>query len=238
MNIAIIGYGKMGKTIERIAMSRGHHIGAIVDRDTNLSVEDLSKETIDVAIEFTNPEVAKTNLLSLADKQIATVSGTTGWLEAYEDVCNRFVQNQSSIIYASNFSVGVNVFFAINKKLASFMAEHTDYNVSMEEIHHIHKLDAPSGTAITLAEDIMQHIPQKKSWVNESNTDSDKIPIISKRHGEVPGTHTIQYTSAIDCITISHEAHSREGFAMGAVIAAEWLKGKKGVFSMQDVLGI
>ncbi len=238
MNIAIIGYGKMGKTIERIAMSRGHHIGAIVDRDTNLSVEDLSKETIDVAIEFTNPEVAKTNLLSLADKQIATVSGTTGWLEAYEDVCNRFVQNQSSIIYASNFSVGVNVFFAINKKLASFMAEHTDYNVSMEEIHHIHKLDAPSGTAITLAEDIMQHIPQKKSWVNESNTDSDKIPIISKRHGEVPGTHTIQYKSAIDSITISHEAHSREGFAMGAVIAAEWLKGKKGIFSMQDVLGI
>lgn len=238
MNIAIIGYGKMGKTIKRIATARGHQISAIVDRDTDMSISDLSNDTTDAAIEFTNPEVAKTNLMSLADKQIPTVSGTTGWLDAYKDVCNRFVDNQSSIIYSSNYSVGVNIFFAINKKLASFMAEHSDYNVSMEEIHHIHKLDAPSGTAITLAEGIMQHIPQKHKWLNEPTSDSDTIPIISKRQGEVPGTHTIQYQSTIDSITISHEAHSREGFALGAVIAAEWLKGKKGVYSMQDVLGI
>jgi 4-hydroxy-tetrahydrodipicolinate reductase len=238
MNIAIIGYGKMGKTIERIATSRGHNISAIVDRDTDVSLADLSEQSTDVAIEFTNPEVAKSNLSTLADKKIPTVSGTTGWLEAYEDVCNRFIDNESAIIYASNYSVGVNVFFAINKKLASYMADHSDYNISMEEIHHIHKLDAPSGTAITLAEDILQNISTKTKWVNEPSDQEEIIPIISKRHGEVPGTHTVTYKSEIDSITISHEAHSREGFALGAVIAAEWLKGKKGVFSMQDVLGI
>jgi len=238
MKIAIIGYGKMGKTIERVATARGHQISAIVDRETDLALSDLSKETTDVAIEFTNPEVAKSNLMTLADNQISTVSGTTGWLDAYESVCNRFITNSSSILYASNFSVGVNVFFAINKVLASYMSEHTEYNVSMEEIHHIHKLDAPSGTAITLAEGIMEHISNKTKWVNDAASQKEELSIISKREGEVPGTHTINYHSKIDSITISHEAHSREGFALGAVIAAEWLNGKTGVFSMQDVLGL
>ena len=238
MNIAIIGYGKMGKTIEKIAISRGHTISAIVDRDTEHSLDSLSNESTDVAIEFTNPKVAKDNLLLLAEKQIPVISGTTGWLDDYETVCNRIKDNNSALVYASNFSVGVNVFFAVNKILASYMSKHDDYNVSVKEIHHIHKLDAPSGTAITIAEDIIEKLPHKSSWVNDSTDSKDVLSILSEREGEVPGTHQISYHSTIDSITISHEAHSRQGFALGAVIAAEWLNGKQGIYTMQDVLGI
>ncbi len=238
MNIAIIGYGKMGRTIEKIATSRGHSISSIIDRENKNTLNELSVASTDVAIEFTNPEVAKDNLLLLADKKIPVISGTTGWLDDYQTVCNRITKNQSALIYASNFSIGVNIFFAVNKILASYMAKHDNYAVSVDEIHHIHKLDAPSGTAITIAEDILKQIPHKTKWINAKTDHKDELPIRSERKGEVPGTHQINYHSPIDSITINHEAHSREGFAHGAVTAAEWIFGKQGIYSMKDVLGI
>jgi 4-hydroxy-tetrahydrodipicolinate reductase len=238
MKIALIGYGKMGKTIEAIALERGHTADLKIDID---SVADFTKENLlqcDVAIEFTGPHSAKENILSCLDAGIPVVSGSTGWLEDWSEVANFCKEKNGSFLYASNFSVGVNIFFEVNKKLAQLMNGHTEYSISMQEIHHTQKKDAPSGTAITLAEQILQEIPVKKKWVNDETTDPEALPIISKREDPAPGTHSIIYSSPIDDIEIIHTAHNRNGFALGAVLAAEYICNKKGIFSMKDVLGL
>ena len=238
MKIALIGYGKMGKTIEEIALQRGHTIELKIDID---SIESFTKENLqqcDVAIEFTGPHSAKENILKCLDAGIPVVSGSTGWLESWNEVVNFCKEKKGSFLYASNFSVGVNIFFEVNKKLAQLMNGHKEYAISMQEIHHTQKKDAPSGTAITLAEQILQEIPAKKKWVNDETTDTETLPIISKREDPAPGTHSITYSSAVDDIEIIHTAHNRNGFALGAVLAAEYICNKKGIFSMKDVLGL
>ena len=236
MNIALFGYGKMGKAIEKIALQRGHVITQKLGKGNS-----LHPENIDVAIDFSLPEAAVTNISSCITTGIPVISGTTGWLDQYEDMVSLCTKNKGAFLYASNFSVGVNLFFELNKKLASLMNNQKDYNVSLEEIHHTQKLDAPSGTAITVANGIIENA-QYKDWylleARQQEFSNTHVPIRSVREGTVPGTHTVTYKSVIDTITISHEAHSREGFALGAVVAAEWLLGKKGVFSMRDVLNL
>lgn len=238
MKIALIGYGKMGKAIEQIALERGHEVVLKIDIDTAhlFTEEELSRA--DVAIEFTSPHSAYDNVVKLLRYGVPVVCGSTGWLDQYEAVEEFCLQNQGAFLYASNYSVGVNIFFELNKKLASLMANHSDYSISMEEIHHTQKKDAPSGTAVTLAEQIMQAIPLKKKWVNHASDHPEELPIISKRIDPAPGTHTVRYHSAIDDIEIIHTAHNRTGFATGAVLAAEFLAGKKGIYSMKDVLGL
>jgi 4-hydroxy-tetrahydrodipicolinate reductase len=237
MRIALIGYGKMGKAIERIALAKGHEIVLKIDLDNGheMTTENLSKA--DVAIEFTGPSGAAANLLKCAAAGIRVVSGSTGWLEQLDLVKDAFEKKGSAFLYASNFSIGVNIFFELNKKLAVLMAPHQEYEVEMLEIHHTQKKDAPSGTAITLAEQVMSEIPSLKTWVNRIATQAGELPIISKRLDPAPGTHEVRYRSPIDDIEIIHTAHNREGFAGGAVLAAEYIKDKKGIFSMKDVLG-
>lgn len=238
MKIALIGYGKMGKAIEAIAVERGHEIVLKV------GVENLEDNTIenirkaDVAIEFTGPESAFENVIRILDAGVPVVCGSTGWLAHYEEARTHALSKNGTLLYASNFSVGVNIFFAINKKLAELMAPHPGYKASIIEVHHTQKKDAPSGTAITLAEHILAQNTQKKQWVNqESNIPTDLV-ITSERIDPAPGTHVITYASAIDDIEIKHTAHNRTGFATGAVLAAEFVNNKKGIFSMSDVLGI
>ena len=241
MKIALIGYGKMGKTIENIAILRGHEIVLRLDINNPEDFEKLSEA--DVAIEFTRPESAVGNLEKCIAAGVPVVCGTTGWLKHFDDIAAKTNNQNSAFFYASNYSIGVNIFFEINKRLAEMMKTQPQYDVKMEEIHHTQKLDAPSGTAITLAEGIFQNIGRKNNWVcsteNSPNTEgSDQdIVITAKRIDPAPGTHTVTYDSPIDTIEITHTAHSREGFATGAVLAAEWLYGKKGVFSMKDMLG-
>ena len=238
MKIALIGYGKMGKTIESIALERGHTVDLKIDID---SMGDFTKENLkqcNVAIEFTGPHSAKENIIKCLDAGIPVVSGSTGWLEAWDEVENYCKEKNGSLLYASNFSVGVNIFFEVNKKLARLMKGHDEYEISMHEIHHTQKKDAPSGTAITLAEQIIQEIPAKKKWVNNETTDPEALFIISKREDPAPGTHSITYSSAVDDIEIIHTAHNRNGFALGAVLAAEYICTKKGIFSMKNVLGL
>ncbi len=238
MKIALIGYGKMGKTIEAIALERGHTADLKIDID---SMADFTKENLqqcDVAIEFTGPHSAKGNILTCLNAGIPVVSGSTGWLEDWAEVANFCKEKNGSFLYASNFSVGVNIFFEVNKKLAQLMNGHDEYTIRMQEIHHTQKKDAPSGTAITLAEQILQEISTKKKWVNDKTTDPEALPIISKREDPAPGTHSITYSSAVDNIEIIHTAHNRNGFALGAVLAAEYICDKKGIFSMKDVLGL
>jgi 4-hydroxy-tetrahydrodipicolinate reductase len=237
MRIALIGYGKMGRAIERIAITRGHEIVLKIDLDNGheMTRENLLKA--DVAIEFTGPSSATANLLKCAEAGIRVVCGSTGWLEDYPAVKMAFEKKGSAFLYASNFSIGVNIFFELNKKLAVLMAPHQEYEVEMLEIHHTQKKDAPSGTAITLAEQVMSEIPSLKTWVNRIATQAGELPIISKRLDPAPGTHEVRYRSPIDDIEIIHTAHNREGFAGGAVLAAEYIKDKKGIFSMKDVLG-
>ncbi|SHG20164.1 4-hydroxy-tetrahydrodipicolinate reductase [Flagellimonas flava] len=232
MNIGLFGYGKMGKMIEQIAQQRGHAIVAKVDVET----EEISFKTMDVAIDFSTPDAAFGNITQCFENNVPVISGTTGWLDNYENALDICKQKQSAFIYASNFSLGVNVFFELNAQLAKMMKGLDQYKASMEEIHHTQKLDAPSGTAITLAEGIIANT-EYKEWKLEEQGDKT-IPITSKREGMVPGTHTINYESLVDTIEIKHTAHNREGFALGAVIAAEWIKGKTGVFSMKDVLNL
>lgn len=238
MNIALIGYGKMGKAIEEIALERGHKIVLKIN-DENLG--DFTKENTgkaDVAIEFTSPHSAFDNIKKIIEYDVPVVCGSTGWTERINEI-NKFCEQQNgSFLYASNFSVGVNIFFELNKKLAALMAPHAEYNISMEEIHHTQKKDAPSGTAITLAEQILEQVQRKTKWVNEQSNDAAELPIISKREDPAPGTHSIKYSSPIDDIEIIHTAHNRQGFALGAVLAAEFIKGKKGIFSMKEVLGL
>lgn len=238
MNIALIGYGKMGKAIEEIAGERGHQIVLKVN-DENLG--DFTKENLskaDAAIEFTGPHSAFDNIKALLDLGLPVVSGSTGWTDRIHEINNHCKAGNGAFLYASNFSVGVNVFFEINKKLAALMAPHTEYAISLEEIHHTQKKDAPSGTAITLAEQILENIPRKETWVNQESNKASELVIISKREDPAPGTHTIKYSSSIDDIEIRHTAHNRKGFALGAVLAAEYINGKKGIFSMKEVLGL
>jgi 4-hydroxy-tetrahydrodipicolinate reductase len=238
MNIALIGYGKMGKAIEEIAVERGHTIVLKID-DQNLA--DFTKENLrkaDVAIEFTSPHSAYANVKKIIGYGVRVVCGSTGWTEKLNEINKYCKQEKGSFLYASNFSVGVNIFFELNKKLARLMAPLADYNVSMEEIHHTQKKDAPSGTAITLAEQILKHSDQKTKWVNQESSEATELSIISKREDPAPGTHSIKYSSSIDDIEIIHTAHSRKGFALGAVLAAEFIQDKKGVFSMKDVLDL
>ncbi len=238
MRIALIGYGKMGKAIETIALKKGHEIVLKIDIDNahKLTKEYLGKA--DVAIEFTGPSSAIENITKCMDAGTPVVSGSTGWLERWEEVVQYCTQHNGSLLYASNYSIGVNLFFELNKYLATLMEPYGDYDVQMEEVHHIQKKDAPSGTAITLAEQILANIGRKKSWVNQQAGKADELQIISERIDPAPGTHKIKYTSPIDDIEIIHTAHNRVGFAGGAVLAAEFLAGKKGIYSMKDVLGL
>lgn len=238
MRIALIGYGKMGKTIERIAIERGHTISAIIDVHNKEEIKNLNGKIADVAIEFSQPESAFLNISHCLENNLPIVSGTTGWLKkkpVLDEICR---QNNGSFFYASNYSIGVNIFFHLNKILAGLMKKFPDYAVSMEEIHHTEKKDAPSGTAITLAEGLMSQNSSKTKWVNQESENEDELEIISKRIDDVPGTHTVFYNSPIDTIEIKHTAHSREGFAQGAVMAAEWTAKNRGVFGMNDLLKI
>ena len=232
MNIALLGYGKMGRLIEQIAIERGHRISAIKDIDR----PEIDYNNTDIAIDFSTPDIAVENIKDGLQNGIPVISGTTGWLNHYDEITALCGKLEGAFLYASNFSLGVNVFFALNSYLAKLMGSLSPYKASLEETHHIHKLDAPSGTAITLAESIIDHT-NYKSWSLEEESE-DSLLIKSKRLGEVPGTHRVVYSSAVDDIEIKHMAHSREGFALGAVIAAEWIRGKKGVFSMSDVLNL
>ena len=237
MKIAMIGYGKMGKAIEEIAVKRGHSFDLKIDINNlnEFTAENISK--CDVAIEFTGPHSAFQNVMTLLDAGIPTVCGSTGWLEHLPEVEAKCKEKNGTFLYASNFSVGVNIFFEINKRLASMMNQHTDYDVSMVEIHHTQKKDAPSGTAITLAEQILENLDRKDKWVNDISLLPGDLSIVSERIDPAPGTHIIKYHSPIDDIEITHTAHNRTGFATGAVLAAEFLKDKKGIFSMKEVLG-
>ena len=233
MKIALLGYGRMGKEIEKIAVSRGHEI--VIKKDQG-DVVDIT--LADVAIDFSVPTSAFDNISLCLQNAVPVVSGTTGWLEKYEDAVELCNQNKGGFIYASNFSLGVNIFFEINKRLAKMMDQVSGYTTAIEEIHHTKKLDAPSGTAITLAEGIIDN-SKKSEWELDGDVNNESIiPITAKRIPDVPGTHTISYDSIVDKIEIKHTAHSRKGFALGAVIAAEWIIGKPGVFSMRDVLNI
>ena len=232
MKFALLGYGKMGKAIEQIALERGHEI--VCKIDINLAEGKL--QGADAAINFSIPNAAVDNITSALHQAVPVVCGTTGWLDAFPQVTQTAMENNTAFLYASNFSVGVNLFFKLNKILAQIMHPQKEYSVSMQETHHIHKLDAPSGTAISLAEGIIENTDLKQWKMNEGTKDS--ITIQSYRKGEVPGTHNVKYESLIDEITIEHKAYNRIGFAQGAVIAAEWIVGKKGIFKMEDVLNL
>lgn len=236
MKIALLGYGKMGKTIEQLALEKGHTI--VLKTNTGAELQAANLAAAEVAIEFSRPESAFDNLVACIEAGVPVVSGTTGWLDRMEELKSLCAQRRGAFFYASNFSVGVNIFFAINQKLAELMQDYPQYDVRMEEIHHTEKLDAPSGTAITLAEAILEKVPGKTKWVNEPTAHPSQLPIISKRIDKTPGTHTIVYESAIDKITIEHLAHSRLGFASGALLAAEWLQDKQGCFGMNDLLNL
>lgn len=232
MNIALLGYGRMGKSIEAIALNRNHNI--TIKATSSTTTFDFSET--DVAIDFSIPSTAVNNIKRAIDAGIPVISGTTGWLEHYDEVLEYCKSKNGTFLYASNFSLGVNIFFEINARLSQLMASVEGYSTEIEEIHHTQKLDAPSGTAITLAEQIIENTNYKGWTLDKPN--SDELHIEAKRIPEVPGTHEITYNSEIDSISIKHIAHSRQGFALGAVIAAEWIKDKKGIFSMKDVLNI
>lgn len=233
MKIALLGYGKMGKVIEKIALERGHHVVLKIDKDdTNF---DLS--VADVAIDFSVPTAAVGNISTALNQNVPVISGTTGWLDNFEDIKSLCEKTNGAFIYASNFSLGVNLFFELNKVLAKLITPFKEYNVQIEEIHHTQKQDAPSGTAITLAEGIAKE-SNYEGWTLSPKTEPQKIKIEAKRIENVPGTHTINYTSEVDTLEITHTAHNRNGFALGAVVAAEWIIGKKGIFTMKDVLNI
>jgi len=239
MKIALIGYGKMGKEIEKIALDRGHEIVLKIDitNPEDLNIENLKKA--DVAIEFTIPDSAVSNYKLCFEAEIPVVSGTTGWLEKRDEVHQLCKAKNGTFFHTTNFSLGVNLFFALNKKLAQLMAGHlSEYKVEMKEIHHTQKLDAPSGTAITLADGIFENIPSIQSWVNNHSDLADVLGIVSEREGQVPGTHIISYDSEVDYIEITHCAKNRKGLAFGAVLAAEYSFGKKGILTMNDMLNL
>ena len=237
MKIALLGYGKMGRVIEQIALDRGHEITAKIDLLNKDERVNISTGTADVVIEFSSPESAYGNLKYCMENGLKTVSGTTGWLEHRPEIESLCEANNAAFFYASNFSIGVNLFFKLNKQLAKLMSNQPDYELVTYEIHHTEKKDSPSGTAITLAEGIIQENGSKTAWINNKLPENTaEVPIWSSREGKVPGTHTIKYISDVDTIELTHTAHSRQGFALGAVIAAEWLADKTGVRSMDEML--
>jgi 4-hydroxy-tetrahydrodipicolinate reductase len=236
MKIALIGYGKMGKAIEEIAIKNGHEIVLKITSENTSDFNIENMQQADVAIEFTNPHSAVANLKKCFDANVPVVCGSTGWLSDWNDIKNYCELKNGTLLFASNFSVGVNIFFELNKKLAALMNNRPEYNISIEEIHHTQKKDAPSGTAITLAEGILKNNHNKEKWVLGEPENNADLSITSKRIDPAPGTHIINYDSSIDSIEIKHTAHSRVGFASGAVLAAEFLKGKKGIYTMKDVL--
>lgn len=242
MKIALLGYGKMGQLIERYATKRGHDVALIIDESNRVSIQPEDLSEVDVAIDFSTPHAALDNIRLCFDAGLPIVVGTTGWYNHLSEVKEHCLANNQALLYGSNFSIGVNVFFHINKLLAQAINPYKQYDVQVEEIHHIHKLDAPSGTAITIAEGILQHSDEKSKWVNRTENDgetvipkADELLIESLRIEEVPGTHTVVYSSEVDQIEFKHTAHSRDGFALGAVIAAEWLIGKKGFYQVTEM---
>ena len=236
MKIAIIGYGKMGHMIEGIAVERGHEVVLKIHIDNTEEFTKEATQLADVAIEFTAPESAFENVKRCLDFGVPVVSGSTGWNKNIPEAKSYCLQKGGAFLHASNFSIGVNIFFQVNKLLAKLMASHPEYDVTLKEIHHTQKLDSPSGTAVTLAEQVLQNVERKKNWVNKAATSNDELSIISERIDPAPGIHHVKYTSEVDDIEIIHTAHSRKGFALGAVLAAEFLAGKKGIYTMGDVL--
>jgi 4-hydroxy-tetrahydrodipicolinate reductase len=235
MNILLIGYGKMGKTIESLAVKKGHRIAGIIDIHNQ---EEIKQVEADVAIEFSRPEAAYENVLRCIERKLPVVCGTTGWLEKKKEIETLCQQQNGTFFYASNFSVGVNIFFKVNAHLARLMNGFTDYNVSVDEIHHTQKKDAPSGTAITIAEDILSNLKRKNSWINKNEESAEQLAIFSHRIDPAPGTHSVKYSSLIDDIEIKHTAHTREGFALGAIEVANWIvqEKKQGLLNMDDFL--
>lgn len=236
MKIALIGYGKMGHAIERHAIARGHQIVARIDCDNSNVWDSPSFLSADVAIEFSTPQTAVDNYLKAFQRNIPVVSGTTGWTDKSDFVTSECQNHDATFLWSSNFSIGVNIFMALNRYLATIMADMPQYHPSLKEIHHIHKLDHPSGTAITLAQQLIDIVPSIKSWTENPDSTPDNILIEHERIGEVPGTHTITWDSDVDSLTIEHRAKNREGFALGAVVAAEWIAGKKGIHSFDEVI--
>lgn len=236
MKIALIGYGKMGQMIEQVAVERGHTIVLRIHIDNTDAFTRENLAQADVAIEFTSPESAYANVKKCLDFDRPVVSGSTGWNEKIPEIKAYCLQRGGSFLHTSNFSIGVNIFFAVNKFLASLMASHPEYEVTLKEVHHTQKRDAPSGTAVTLAEGVLTHLPRKKNWVNRAAASPEELSIFSERIDPAAGTHHVRYASDIDDIEIIHTAHSRKGFALGAVLAAEYIAGRKGVFDMKDVL--
>lgn len=238
MKIALVGYGKMGKTIERIAIDRGHEIVLRISSSNRNELDQEHLSQADVVIEFTNPEAAFENVQKCLSAGKPVVCGSTGWNDKLAEAQKICLDNNTALLQSSNFSIGVNVFFEINSILAKIMNVYPEYEVSIDETHHTHKKDAPSGTAITIAEKILENLDRKKLWVKTQPNDPQELSITAYRIDEVPGTHLVKYSSAIDDIELTHTAHNRDGFALGAVVAAEFLHGKKGIFEMKDVLGL
>ena len=238
MNIALIGYGKMGKAIETIAIERGHRVGLKIDISNLHQFTPANLLQCDVAIEFTGPETAAENITRCLNAGVPVICGSTGWLQQVEAVTHLCKQVDGALLYASNFSIGVNLFFELNEYLARLMNNYPPYDVSIEEIHHTQKKDAPSGTAISIADQLLEINSHKKKWVNRVAAIPEELSIISKRIDPAAGTHSVKYSSAIDDIEIIHTAHSRQGFATGAVMAAEFIQHKKGIYGMKDVLGL
>ncbi|HTA83549.1 MAG TPA: 4-hydroxy-tetrahydrodipicolinate reductase [Bacteroidia bacterium] len=237
MKIALIGYGKMGKEIEKIALSQSHEVVWKFDETNAAEFTAQNLKKADVAIEFTTPDSAVSNIYKCFEANVPVVCGTTGWLKHFDEVKQACNDKKQAFFYASNYSIGVNLFFKLNEQLATIMKPYKNYTPSMEEIHHIHKKDAPSGTGITLAEGLIKKHGGISKWALAEQAKTGELPILAKREGEVPGTHIVSYTSDYDKISIRHEAYSRKGFAEGAVVAALWLVGKKGVYGMNDLLG-
>jgi len=236
MNIALIGYGKMGRTIESLGLDQGHTFPLIIDVDNSSDLNAEKLQLVDVAIEFTIPDTAPSNILACIDNGVPVVSGTTGWNDRFNEVADYCKANQGSLFYASNFSIGVNILFAINKELARIMDRFTAYDVSLKEVHHTQKLDAPSGTAITLAEQIIREQRLIKKWSLEDIDDPTSLSIEAIRRGEVKGEHTINYSSELDSISLSHKAKSRNAFAAGALMAAGFIRNQTGIFGMRELL--
>lgn len=241
LNLALIGYGKMGKTIESLAEAKSHKIVLRTDSKSTLEQNRQLLKNVDVAIEFTSPDAVVRNLEILAEHGVNTVCGSTGWLDQYERVSRLFREAETGFLYASNFSIGVNIFFSLNRYLAKMMSKLEGYDIGMMEAHHIEKKDAPSGTAVSLAEQIIEHNPRLSHWhlkAKAPSSDNKSIEIEAIREADIKGTHQVSYQSPVDSIQIRHEAYSREGFASGSILAAEFLHGKKGIYSMTDVLGL
>jgi 4-hydroxy-tetrahydrodipicolinate reductase len=236
MRILLIGYGKMGQTIERLALAKGHEIVGAITAENAEMLAGFTKDKVDVAIEFTSPDAAVSNILFCLDQKIPVVVGTTGWLGHLNAVKKKCQEEQGALFYASNFSVGVNLFFHFNEYVAQKMQQYPEYAVAVKEIHHVHKLDQPSGTALSIADGILKNYPTKQGWINSPTTEPELLGVESEREGEVVGTHIVQYTSENDTFELHHIAQTREGFAAGALLAAEWLPGRQGVFGMADLL--